>query len=192
VGQWPHLFAFTLTFLVGGTFWVSHHALFGAIVRNDQTLLWLNLMFLLVVSLLPFTTSLLGGHGGTLVWVLYAGNQVLIGLSLAAIWGYATAAGLVDSSLDPDDSRHELGRLLLIPAVFLVSIPVAFIAPSVAPFAPLLIPLVYRVYAAVAGGGLEAERRPAVPNARRWLLLGFLPVVLFAAWTVWLNVTDQF
>jgi uncharacterized membrane protein len=192
VAQWPHLFAFTLTFLVGGTFWISHHSLFDAIVRNNRSLLWLNLIFLSVVSLLPFTTNLLGGHGGTLAWVVYAGNMVLIGLSLTAIWGYATAAGLVDSSLGPDASRYELGQLLLLPAVFFVSIPLAFIAPGVAPYTPLLTPLVYRLYVAVAGGGLEAERRPAGPKARRWVLLGFLPVIVFAGWTVWLNVTGQF
>jgi uncharacterized membrane protein len=44
VALWPRLFAFFLTFLVGGSFWVDHHEDMEQLVDRDRSLLWLNLM----------------------------------------------------------------------------------------------------------------------------------------------------
>ena len=165
VELWPRLFAFFLTFLVGGSYWVSHHADLATLRGQDRTSLWLNLMFLLPVSLLPFTTALIGNNTGSVTWSLYAVNVIAIGLTQTALWNYVRIVGLIE----PTRSRAELHvlmvRHLTAPAVFGVSIGIAAVAPTVAPYTALLIPFVLRVYARLAGWKEAPLRHSRVPPA---------------------------
>lgn len=53
----PTFFAYTISFLMIGIIWVNHHVLFMAIRKIDRTVLFLNLLLLLFVVLIPYTTS---------------------------------------------------------------------------------------------------------------------------------------
>src|SRR4051812_24664751 len=44
----PHIGVYILSFLVIGLYWMVHHRLFRVIRRYDVTLMWLNLIFLMV------------------------------------------------------------------------------------------------------------------------------------------------
>ena len=46
---------YTLSFIVLGTFWIGHHSLFHFVRKVNRGLLWLNLLFLLFITLLPFS-----------------------------------------------------------------------------------------------------------------------------------------
>jgi uncharacterized membrane protein len=57
---WEHRWSFAaylLSFFVIGIIWVNHHALIRSIALVDRTLLFLNLVLLLFVVLIPFTTA---------------------------------------------------------------------------------------------------------------------------------------
>ena len=56
---WPQISAYVVSFLVIGVIWVNHHALCLLIGTVDRTLLFVNLVLLLFVTTLPFTTSVL-------------------------------------------------------------------------------------------------------------------------------------
>ncbi|MBV9355254.1 MAG: DUF1211 domain-containing protein [Chloroflexi bacterium] len=187
VTLWPKLFSFVLTFLVGGSYWAAHHADFDSIVGHDQSLLWLNLMFLLSVSLLPFTTGIIGDHANTTGWVLYATNMIAIGLGLAAVWGYANQAGMIRGTVSASYRRVATYRHFVIPIIFLISIPVAFLS-SDAVYVPLLIPVAFRVFTRLFGDEPAPGRQP---GRGPWLALGYLPLAVFAAWTVWLLVRGE-
>jgi uncharacterized membrane protein len=191
VELWPRLFAFFLTFMVGGSYWVSHHADMDTIVRYDRPFLWLNLMFLLSVSLLPFTTMLIGQSTTTTTWTLYAINVVSMGLTLAAVWGYANVAGLNTARLNVADWRHLAVRHLVVPLVFGVSIPVAFVAPTMAPYTALLTPVAFRVVAARIPPSASTTRPPVRRRGLVWLVLGYAPILLFGLWSVWLGLTGN-
>ena len=179
---WPRVLSYLITFLVAGQYWAAHHWDFEHIVRYDRRLLWLNLMFLLSVSLLPFSTSLLGevASGG---WNVYAVNMLLVGLTLTAVWGYAVSRDLADPMLTPVFRRYVMLRHLVTPSVFLVSMAVAALAPAVAYCVPVLIPVVLTLVD--RRGGVPVRERES-PRERLWLLLGFLPVVVFVVWSAWL------
>src|SRR5690348_14514377 len=59
--NWPSYAAYVVSFLVIGVIWVNHHALFAQVVRVDRVLLFLNLVLLMFVTTIPFTTSVLAG-----------------------------------------------------------------------------------------------------------------------------------
>jgi TMEM175 potassium channel family protein len=56
---WPQITAYVVSFLVIGVIWVNHHALCLLIGTVDRTLLFVNLVLLLFVTTMPFTTSVL-------------------------------------------------------------------------------------------------------------------------------------
>ena len=48
---------FIISFLVVGAFWTAHHRVFDKIKRYDQTLVWLNFVFLLFIVFVPFPSA---------------------------------------------------------------------------------------------------------------------------------------
>jgi uncharacterized membrane protein len=64
-GKVPQLFGFLSASFYGG-YWIIHHKMYGYVRRFDTRLVWLNLLFLLSIVLLPFTTSILGMYGSLL------------------------------------------------------------------------------------------------------------------------------
>lgn len=131
--QRENLLAYALSFAVIGRFWIVHHRFFSEVTGFDGRLLWLNIFYLAWVVLIPFSSAVLGEHGGeTASVVLYAAN--LSGVILTGLWMAADAnkAGLTSTS--SASHREQRLRSLYIATVFLASIPVAFAAPGLAPF----------------------------------------------------------
>ncbi|MCI4330703.1 MAG: DUF1211 domain-containing protein [Thermoplasmata archaeon] len=139
------LVAYALGFFVVAAWWSGHHRIFSAIRRYDQVLLQLNNLFLLLVSITPFTLAIVFEYGPTTLWtfddsareaiILFAAMQAAVGAVLLGIWRHATdGRRLVDPSL-PDAwirfAEVETGLRVL---VFGVSIAVAFVNPLLAEF----------------------------------------------------------
>lgn len=133
------LFSYLLSFFVVGIYWIVHHNLFQQIERHDRLLLYLNLVFLLAVSFLPFPTELLGVYSTRLTWTLYALNISLVGLVLTTLWWYADRRGFTGDAIDERTASLVTLRGLIPPAVFLLSIGVAAVNLSVAFYVPLVI-----------------------------------------------------
>lgn len=127
-----NLLAYALSFAVIGRFWLVHHRFFGEVTGFDNRLLALNIFYLAWIVLIPFSSEVLGDHGGeTASVVLYAVN--LSGVVLTGIWMIVDARRAGLTSIDAASEREQRLRALYIAAVFLVSIPVAFVAPDIAP-----------------------------------------------------------
>jgi uncharacterized membrane protein len=99
--MWPKFIAYTLSFLVLGVFWLIHHFLFDVIKYYDPRLAWLNILFLLFVALVPFTTSLLGEYLLQKTPAIIYGIQLLVIFFMGfVIWSYATREKLYDLDID--------------------------------------------------------------------------------------------
>jgi uncharacterized membrane protein len=86
----PHLWAFALSFVIVGVYWVSHHNMLHFIKQVDRQLLWLNLALLLLIVLIPFPAALLGQHPDSeLAVMLYGVNLMLVNAAGTAMWLYA-------------------------------------------------------------------------------------------------------
>lgn len=85
--HWANFAAFAVTFFVTGVIWINHHGLFTLIDRLDRVLLFENLVLLMFVTTLPFTTSTLAayiqGDGRDARWAvgLYGVSTIGIGIS---------------------------------------------------------------------------------------------------------------
>lgn len=129
----PDLLAYVLSFAVIGRLWIVHHRLLDALVRFDAALVWLNMLFLAVVVLIPFVSQLLGDYGDEPpAAVAYA---LILAAAALTVWGmtrYAVHAGLVRERWRRTAVFASGPRGLVLPAVFLLSIPLAFVHPYAA------------------------------------------------------------
>ncbi len=125
----PELFTYGLSFLVVGMYWMAHHRMFRSLVKVDRTLLWINLAVLGFVALLPLPTEILGKYGNTtLATVVYAGSIVAVGSFSVLLWWYMNHADLTSPMTTEFVWLNSL-RGAIPPAVFALSIPIAFVGP---------------------------------------------------------------
>jgi uncharacterized membrane protein len=147
----PKFLSYVISFLVIAVYWQAHHRVFRPIRSYDTTLLWLNFLFLMAISFLPFPTSLLGEYSEEqLSVVIYAATAALASLLLVSISWYATTEHrLVDSELDDEVERTRLVQDLAVSVVFVLSIGISFFSPAAAMYSWLLLaitdPLIRRV-----------------------------------------------
>src|SRR3954451_11150521 len=131
--QWPDLLAYVLSFAVIGRLWVLHHRFFGEVTHFDGQLMSLNLAYLGLIVLIPFTTEELGDYGHTsTAAILYAANIGLTNLVGSLLVFDAVRRGLTKPGLDwildnPLRWRGVIGAI-----VFFASIPVALVSPTAA------------------------------------------------------------
>jgi uncharacterized membrane protein len=134
-------FAYALSFLVIALYWRAHHRKFLQIALIDGWLMFWNFAFLFGVSFLPFPTSVVARWGDTSVaTILYATSLAAVGLIAILISLHAERAGLYDENADLEYTRFRaVWRPAVVPAVFLLSIPIALVSPSWAERSWLLI-----------------------------------------------------
>lgn len=130
--------SYAISFAVIALLWTRHHRLFRTLNRIDVTVTGLNLAYLAFVAFLPFPTRVLGVYGqATAAVVLYAITIAILGMLAGLMRLHVRRAGLVDPS-----RARELrapGYWALAPAVFLGSIPIAFVDTTLAKLFWLLV-----------------------------------------------------
>ncbi len=143
----PRLFSYLLTFLVSGNYWLTHHRDFDHIDGYDRGLLAYNLLFLLFIGLLPFSTAAIGpvnfrSGAYPFFWAIYASNIMLAGVMLALTWNYAVSHKLLKAETSISEVRHINVRQAVTPSVFLVSIVAQYSFPGIllGPYILLVIP----------------------------------------------------
>src|SRR5690349_17168778 len=62
LAQWPSFASYVISFLTIGIMWINHHAMFHYIRRTDRTMLLLHIVFLMLISFVPYPTSLAAAY----------------------------------------------------------------------------------------------------------------------------------
>ncbi len=143
LGVGGRFWTYVLSFIVLGMYWVGHHALFHTVHRVNRTLLWLNLLFLLFVTLVPFSTNLVSGHSSLQIPVVVYGLNLLAASAISLLQlGYLAK----HPNLSHDQPRGawfaNLTRRAAIPIVTaLASIALSFYKPNLAMNAYILLVL---------------------------------------------------
>ena len=104
-------------------------------------MVYLNLLFLLLITFLSITTSLVIDYGSYQIsYVIYCVVVIMASSLLALIWWYATKDyRLVDKDIHPLFVRGLTVNLLLVPFVFCISILVSFFDLNIAQYFWLII-----------------------------------------------------
>lgn len=133
--QWPVYAAFVLSFLQVGVVWTNHHAMFHYIRRSDHRLIVYNLLLLMCVALLPFTSALLAEHARgsdsevRISALVYSGSLGVCGLFFTAVWQHALNAGLVRPHANPHRLYALRRHWMLVPVFYGVAFVLALVTP---------------------------------------------------------------
>lgn len=91
----PKIVGVIISFFVISLYWVSHHKLFGFINHYNKSIVWPNLIFLLSIIFMPFTTAYLSEYYNpslSMPLILYTLNINFAGLASFRLWSVATNA----------------------------------------------------------------------------------------------------
>ncbi len=130
---WPRLLTYFLSFMILGVFWLIHHFIFENVKAYDTTIAWLNIIFLMFVSLIPFTTSFLGEYFLETTPTLLYGLQLLLMFFLGfSLWTYSTAKKrLVNADFDSNLAKGAKVMGYIYFVILIIAIIFSFIKPVV-------------------------------------------------------------
>jgi uncharacterized membrane protein len=125
---WPKFLIYVLSFVILAIFWVSHSIQFHYVRRANRTLFWINILILMLVAFIPFSTHLLSEHIEQQFAVAFYGTHLmLIWVCEFLHWYYVTTGGrLVDSDADPHVVNAVTRRILFSTITYLIAIAVSF------------------------------------------------------------------
>ncbi|GAB4578004.1 MAG: TMEM175 family protein [Anaerolineales bacterium] len=143
----PKFLSFVMSFVFVAVFWVAHHQLYHPIERSTPTLLWLNNIFLLCLTFIPFPTAMLGEYPDNPFAVTFFGAAMLAAsLSFSLMRWYATLkASLAREDIDLQTRQRAMRRSLIGPGLYLAGIIVTVFNTALAISIYLVIPLLYLV-----------------------------------------------
>jgi uncharacterized membrane protein len=103
------VFSFVISFLILCVMWMTHVRQFEWIVRIDDTGMWLNNIRLLLIVLVPFTSSLNTSYEDLLLGRILLPVNFFLAIVVGWLqWAWAVRSGAV-ADLSEDDARR-LGR----------------------------------------------------------------------------------
>jgi uncharacterized membrane protein len=134
------LTSYLVSFIVIAQFWLVHHRILRSMRGHSEGLAWRNFGFLLTLTLMPFTSDLIGRYGSNPVAItLFGINLVAISLSTQWIFLYAARHNLlVEGARSPHDERAARVRVVLVIAIVSLSVVFAWTDPRLAKYVWLL------------------------------------------------------
>jgi uncharacterized membrane protein len=121
----PKYVVYFLSFLILAGFWINHHILF-LIKKTNLTLTWINVFWLMFITLVPLSTSIIAQFPQyQLSQFIFDLNLLMIGLFSYMIWRYALDHDLIRENAKPYDPY--IRRItLFMPAIVFLSICISF------------------------------------------------------------------
>lgn len=147
--QWPSYFAFLISFAFIGVMWINHHRLFTHIKRCDNTLMILNLLLLLGVTIVPFPTAVLATHLGSpdqrTAALLYNGVYVFIAIIFNLLWRYAVSGDhhLLGRDVDKENVVRISKQYAFGPLLYILCAAIAWVSVSASLGANILLAIFF-------------------------------------------------
>ncbi|HEX6110220.1 MAG TPA: TMEM175 family protein, partial [Ktedonobacteraceae bacterium] len=115
----PHILPYGMSFLTLGIFWIGQQTQLNNFATSNRHLTWIHLVFLLAVSLMPFSTGLLAEFiTYRIALVVYWLNLLLLGVALFASWRYAQHAGLMKDEVTAEIRSATERRIIFYQAFY--------------------------------------------------------------------------
>lgn len=106
---WREYLAYVLSFMIVGILWLYHHTVLRRVERADVRLVGFNIIFLMAISITPFSSALVAKNWDErLAAIIYGASLLLAASSVAGMFLYASWRGrLVHTGLSEAFVRRE-------------------------------------------------------------------------------------
>jgi TMEM175 potassium channel family protein len=144
-GQLAHdtnqLISYVVSFYVIAQFWLTHHRVFRVVAGHSEGLAWWNFAFLFTITLIPFTSGLLGSFAENPLAVdIFAANMLLASLASQATARFIRRKNLIAAAAyNQEQARAGQIRAFSVAAIMAASIAVAWVNPDDAKYLWILI-----------------------------------------------------
>jgi len=140
----PQGVIYFLSFALLGIYWIGHKNQYLYIRLTTDSFDWINLIFLSMIALIPFSARLLGAHPFNAIAItVYACNLMLIGLVLSIHWWYAHRRGLLNEKITKSITKMGYRKTLAAPLCYGISLIFLQWTPWVSIVVFLVVPLFY-------------------------------------------------
>ena len=137
----PKFISFIVSFIYITIYWINHHQMFSMLKHANRGLFWLNSLFLMCLTFIPFPTALIGSYPNDPVAVIVYGLAMLAtAVSFVMMKSYVFyVEPLVDSN------RHKPAVFYLVagPLLYLIAVVMAPMNTLFAIFIYMVIPVIY-------------------------------------------------
>src|SRR5258706_11281736 len=145
----PKFVGFLISFLLIGQYWIVHHRMFGFVINFTDRLIWLNILFLLAIALMPFSTGFYSEYVIRKVFspvIFYTANIAMLGIINFFMWRYISRPKhKLTENLTPALSKYFSLRAITVPVIFIIFSFVYLYAPKIAFWIPMSIPVIMRI-----------------------------------------------
>lgn len=142
-GYYEDILLYMVVFIALGYLWYIHNELTKHINRTNRTHLLINIVTLMFIALIPFSSSVVNRF--TDDWLaesFLAANMMMIGICNYLNWAYAAGdRRLIDKDISASLVTAKKKRLLISPFVSAMAILTSFIYPVAASYVLLLAPI---------------------------------------------------
>lgn len=144
--------SYLIAFYVVAQFWLVHHRVFRNIAGHQEGLAWWNFAFLLTISVMPFTSDLLGAFGGNPLAVdIFAINLLLASLATQATIVFGRSKKLLSPRADERDMHAARVRGITMSCVIALSIGLAWVNTDAAKYSWLAMAVIPRAVSRLHG-----------------------------------------
>jgi uncharacterized membrane protein len=139
----PQVFLFIVAFLVLALFWLGHHRQFHFVHKIDPVLLWINILILITIVFVPFSTDLAGDYPAvTDATLLFHANMFIVGILFTFQWHHIRRhEHLCEPVPDKTIVRMWFYRSILVPVVAAMGGILCFLNPPLSLLVYLILPL---------------------------------------------------
>jgi uncharacterized membrane protein len=146
-GLIPSFYTLVLSFVLLALFWNIHHRVFQRIIKVDNILLWINMIWLLFIVLVPFSASLSGKYGHfSIPHIVFNVNMLGISIFLTLNTFYAHRSDLIDDRVDPKDITMIKRDNILFILISLLALILSFISSYSGLVYLLIFPMEYLLH----------------------------------------------
>jgi uncharacterized membrane protein len=139
------LVSYVISFYVIAQFWLVHHRVFRRITGQQEGLAWWNFAFLFTITIMPFTSDLLGEYSANPLAVdIFAANLLLavVATQLTVIYGRRKDLVTAETAQETRTTQYRVATSVLVIAL---SIGIAWVNPNVAKYCWLLLAVAPRI-----------------------------------------------
>ena len=127
----PNALVYAMSFMTLGIFWVGQGTQLNLLARSNRNYSWLQLAFLLSVTLVPFSTALLARFPTfRLALIEYWLNILFLGMTLFAGLEYGLRAQLFKESAVADVAPLMRGRILIAQSLYAIATATCIVFPT--------------------------------------------------------------
>ncbi len=138
----PTFGSWLVSFILLGVFWRNHHCIFKMSTDCDYTLVWINILFLLLISFVPYPAHLMAKYPDILLAVASLGIVMFLSSAVMAWMYYYIVENYLSPEYDQTNARKNVVKAVFgAPLIYGISTGLACAFPQWAFAFYLLIPI---------------------------------------------------